>query len=472
MESLKLLILAIPALLFIVALSYFNWRTFIKAALLLVVVEGALRKWFLPQASDLIYFLKDFVILGAYIRYYGFSRSEIKFVFMNNSLSILAFLTSGWCLFQVFNESLGSPIVGIFGLKSYVLYIPLIWMVPNLFESELELYHFLRSYLAITIPVGIIGIVQFFSPADSAINSYANSEAKNIATFGVSSFVRISGTFSYLGSYGAFLIVCFGLLVTLFTVQQSLRWRLITILSTLLVVTNSLMNGSRSVVFALILFLIGYWGIKILTLASNNLRFLKQFLLATVVIALVASIWFKPAIETFTLRTTQNKDVSGRFIETFQQPFDFIQYKELDGYGTGATQSGVQTLRKALDLPRGESVPLVYEPEPGRVMLELGPIGFFLWYLLRLSLMFYLWLVFWKLKRPWLKDLALAVFLIQVIQLYNLLVFNQVFSIYYWFLSGFIFLLPRLEQIENWQREQQLLQENALSPYFSDSPYR
>lgn len=468
----KLLIVGVPLLLFIVGISFRNWRYSVKAALVLVVIEGALRKWFLPQASDLIYFLKDFVLLGAYIRYYGFSSSERKLIFMNNSLGILTFVASGWCLFQAFNVSLGSPIPGLFGLKSYIFYIPLLWMVPNLFQSERELYHFLRSYLAITIPIGILGIVQFFSPADSIINSYANSDVKSIATFGVSNFVRITGTFSYLGSYGVYLVVCFGLLVTLLTVKQSLIWRLTSIVGTLFVVTNSFMNGSRTVVFALAAFLIGYWGIKVLTLSSNNWRLLRQFLLTAIVVGVVASIWFKPAIETFTLRTTQNKDAAGRFIETFQQPFDFIQYKALDGYGTGATHPGSQALRKALNLPSGESVPLVYEPEPGRVMLELGPIGFFFWYALRLSLIVYLWIVFCKLKKPWLKELALAVFLIQVIQFYNLLVFNQVFSIYYWFLSGFIFLLPRLEQIENWQREQQLLQEDALSPYFSDSPYR
>jgi hypothetical protein len=438
----------------------------------MVVIEGALRKWVLPQASDLIYFLKDFVLIGAYLRYYGFSSSERKAVFMNNSLGFLIFIASGWCLFQTFNASLGSPIVGIFGLKNYIFYIPLIWMLPNLFQSELELYKFLRSYLALTIPVGIIGIIQFFSPADSILNSYAPGEVTNVATFGVKNYVRITGTFSYIGSYGAYLIVSFGLLVTLLTTRQSYVWKLINILATLLVVTNSFMNGSRSVVFALALFLIGYFGIKILTLASNNLRLIGQFSLAAIVIATVAFIWFKPAIETFTLRTTQNKDVGGRIIDTLQQPFLFVQYKELDGYGTGATYPGTQTLRKALNLPPGEPVPPVYEPEPGRVMLELGPIGFFFWYGLRFSLLLYIWLVFWRLKRPWLKELALTVFIIHATQLYSLLVFNPAFCVYYWFLSGFIFLLPRLEKIENWQREQQLLQEDVPFPYFSDSSYR
>jgi hypothetical protein len=254
-------------------------------------------------------------------------------------------------------------------------------------------------------------------------------------------------------------------------IKQSPLWRLATILALLLVITNSLMNGSRSVVFALILFLIGYLGIKVLTQASNTLRLLKQFLLPVLIIAVAGYLWFQPAIDSFVLRTTKNSDVNGRIATTFQEPFWFIHYKELDGYGTGATHPATQSLRRTLNLPPGESVPQVYEPEPGRIMLELGPVGFFFWYLLRLSLIIYIWLVFLKLKRPWLKELALAIFLIQAIQLYSLLVFNQAFAIYYWFLSGFIFLLPKIEETENWRIELDL-QQHALSSYFSDSSYR
>jgi hypothetical protein len=467
---LNFLVIGIPVLLLIVSLSSLNWRRSLKTVLVLVVLEGALRKWVLPQASDLLYFLKDFILLGAYIRYYGFSRFERKFI-KNNFLFSLIFITSGWCLFQSLNPSLGSPIAGIFGLKVYLFYIPLIWMLPNLFQSEAELYEFFRSYFLLAIPVGLIGIVQFFSPADSVINFYAPGEVKNVATFGVNTSVRITGTFSYIGSYGAYLTVCFGLLIAMLNIKQSPLWRLATILALLLVITNSLMNGSRSVVFALILFLIGYLGIKVLTQASNTLRLLKQFLLPVLIIAVAGYLWFQPAIDSFVLRTTKNSDVNGRIATTFQEPFWFIHYKELDGYGTGATHPATQSLRRTLNLPSGESVPQVYEPEPGRIMLELGPVGFFFWYLLRLSLIIYIWLVFLKLKRPWLKELALAIFLIQAIQLYNLLVFNQAFAIYYWFISGFIFLLPKIEETENWRIEVEL-QQHVLSSYFSDSSYR
>jgi hypothetical protein len=120
---LKFLVIGIPILLLIIGISSLNWRRSVQAVLVLVVIEGALRKWVLPQASDLLYFLKDFVLLGAYIRYYGFSRFERKTI-KNNFLFSLIFITSGWCFFQALNPSLGSPIAGIFGLKIYLFIYP------------------------------------------------------------------------------------------------------------------------------------------------------------------------------------------------------------------------------------------------------------------------------------------------------------------------------------------------------------
>jgi hypothetical protein len=97
----------------------------------------------------------------------------------------------------------------------------------------------------------------------------------------------------------------------------------------------------------------------------------------------------------------------------FLEPIGFIQYKQLDGYGTGATHQAAPLLRQALDLPTGEVIPVPYEGEIGRILLELGPIGFIFWYGLRVGILIALISTFWKLKRPFLRHLALAAFLIQ-----------------------------------------------------------
>ncbi len=466
------LLVGLIACAFIFYFSAINWRRSVKAVFFLLVLEGALRKWVFPQASEMIYFLKDIILLGAYFSFFGFSPVDRKLIPKGTLINLLIFMAVGWCIFQVFNQSLGSPLVGIFGLRGYLLYIPLIWMVPALFHCEDELYKFLRSHLLLTIPAGLIGIVQFFSPATSFINKYSNEEAQAVVTFGVNAAVRITGTFSYISGYGVYLIVCFGLLIPMLAVKQSQEWRWICIIELFLVSVNSLMTGSRGTIFTEVLIVVCYLGAKGLTKPASALRLIKQLIVPVLIASIAVAIWFRPAINAFWQRTTAHRDVSERISLSFLEPFYFMEYKQLDGYGTGATHQAAPVLRRALDLPVGEVITAPYEAEMGRIALELGPFGFLFWYGMRMSILVALWLTFWKLKRPFLQNLALAAFLIQAAQINSFLVFTPTYAVYYWFLSGFIFLLPQLEQIENWQREQQLLQEHVLSSYFSDSPYR
>ncbi len=466
------LLIDLLACVVIVYLSALNWRRTVKVVFIIVVLEGAVRKWLLPQANEMMYFLKDMVLIGAYFNFYGFSVWQKKLSPKIHFINLLIFVVIGWCFFQAFNPSLGSPVVGFFGLRAYLLYIPLIWMLPSLFQVEEELYNFLRSHLLLTIPCGLIGIVQFFSPATSFINKYSNEEAPDIATFGLENTVRITGTFPYINNYAIYLIVCFGLLMLMLSIKQSRGWQWVSIIEMFLVIVNSFMTGSRGTILAEVLFVVGYLCAKGLTKPGSIVRLTKQLILPVLIVSIAASIWFSSAINAFWQRTTSNTDIPGRIISSFTEPFDFIKYKELDGYGTGATHQAAPMLRKALDLPAGEVIPTYYEAEMGRIALELGPIGFIFWYGLRLSLIIALMGTFWKLKRPFLRQLALTAFLIHVILFNGQLVVHHTFSVYYWFLSSLIYLLPRLEQIENWQREQQFLQQDVLSSYLPDSPYR
>ncbi|MBW4488028.1 MAG: hypothetical protein KME12_09580 [Trichocoleus desertorum ATA4-8-CV12] len=232
------------------------------------------------------------------------------------------------------------------------------------------------------------------------------------------------------------------------------------------------MTGARGLIIFEVLFLLGYLSIKVLTQPQTTLRLFKQFLPPTIIAITVATLWFQPAIDAFWLRTTSNQDLSSRVVSTLAEPIQFSAYKELDGYGPGATHQATPSLRRAFDLPAGESIPTYYEGEVGRVALELGPFGSLLWYGLRLSILWALWRVFWRLKSPLLRDLALAASLIQAIQITSFLVFHHTFSVYYWFFSSFVFLLPRLEQLENRYRAERVMRYHAPSPYLPGSSHQ
>lgn len=428
----------------IIWLSSLNWRRTVKVVFFLVIFEGVLRKWVLPQASDIIYFFKDLVLLGAYLGYY--LTSEPKYPVKINGITITIFMALAWSTFQAFNPSLGSPIIGFFGLKAYFFYVPLMWMLPSLFQSEEDLYCSLRNYLLLAIPVCLLAIVQFFSPLSSPINVYAGGHE---GTAGFDSFhvVRVTGTFPYILGYSSYLITCFSLLVPLLTIKQTPLWRFLTLAEAFLVVGTSFMTGSRGLLVYEVLFVLGYACVLVITQPSIASRATKQLILPIILISASIPKFFSKALDAFSSRATTASD-SGHFLErvfsAFAEPELAIQFKGLDGYGTGATHQATTALRRAFQLSLREAPPPA-EGELGRIVLELGPLGFFFWYGLRLCLIFSIWSVFMKLKTPFLRQLALTAFLLHLINITAQLVFNNTFAIYYWFFSGFIFLLPELE---------------------------
>jgi hypothetical protein len=440
----------------IVSLYSQSWRTIIKLSLVIVVLEGALRKWVLPQASDMIYFLKDLVILIAYCKYY--LSSEPKYPFRLNlfTITLLTFLV--WGSVQVFTPSLGSPIIGLFGLRGYLFYLPMMWMLPSLFQSQEEIYKFLRGYLLIVIPIALLAIVQFYSPMNSPINVYAGDMAVNADVDGNA---RVTGTFPYIVGYSIFLSVCFTVLFPLLSLTQPKIWRWLTLLELLLVSGTSFMTGARGLLIFEGLFVFGYFGLSWWTQPARISAQIKPFILPATIILLIVPKFFAQAIDKFSKRATGSSD-STTFME---RAFGFLNEPELamkakgaiDSYGIGAAHQAVPALRKFFHVYGGE-VPPFTEGDIARVIVEVGLPGFILWYVIRITLIFTLFKVFLKLKTPFLRNLALAIFLLQAINFNAQLAANNTYGIYFWFLSGFIFLLPELEyrQLQYQQEQAQL----------------
>ena len=470
------LLIALIAVTVIFYLSCLNWKRSVKALLVLLVLEGILRKWVLPQASEIIYFLKDIVLFGAYFQYYllgnrGSNFPKIKIQFF----TIFLFLSFAWGLFQALNPNLGSPIVGIWGIKNYFYYVPIVWMFPDLFQSEAELKEFLRQQLVLFIPVGILGIIQFVSPASSAINSYAaglEQVAGSTAQFGAAGNVRITGAFSYVNTYIPYLL--FNISVLLIFLEEKLpkNQAQVLIVSGILLFLNSFMTGSRTIVFAAGLLLIGYFCVKSIGQFNRVWRILQWVLPPALILTALIPILFSSEVNTVLDRILLTSDLRVRLLLFVVEPIKNLKHTLLDGFGIGATHQATGVLRSVLGLPPGKVIPVGYESEMGRIVLEIGPIGFMFWYSLKFAIMGALFRLYWKLKRPFLRNLALIAFLIQLIWLPNQHVFHITYNVYYWFMTGFLYLLPHLENVENFRQQYHLIQLYEQQPHYPDSSYR
>uniref|UniRef100_UPI0035CC5955 hypothetical protein n=1 Tax=uncultured Nostoc sp. TaxID=340711 RepID=UPI0035CC5955 len=318
---------------------------------------------------------------------------------------------------------------------------------------KLDLYKFMRNYSLLVIPVCLLAVAQFFSPPSSPLNVYA-AGVDVVATFGSAkeNIVRVTGTFSYITGFGTYLSASLALLIPLLTLQQSRVWYCLTIIELLLVLGTSFMTGSRAVVLYEALFLISYVIILSLTHPVQAPRIIKKFILPTIIAGVVVPIYFGKSIDLFSERTISNSaEGGGRIWQPFAEAVSGIQYiiqsKEIDSYGTGATNQATPFLRKLLGLPQGEPTPPL-EVETSRVAVEIGVIGFISWYLIRISLIISLLLTLIKLRDPFLCQVALSAFLFHALNITISVIFNPYMGIYYWFFAGFIFLLPELQKRE------------------------
>ncbi|MTJ53679.1 hypothetical protein FJR38_13995 [Anabaena sp. UHCC 0253] len=442
--------IGIVAIFFLLYLSALDWKKSVFFVLVFLVLEGVVRKWIWPQASQYIYFIKDIVLIGAYIKYFLIEGKKIK----KHGINILIYFLAIWSFVQAFNPSLGSSIIGLFGLRGYLLYIPLFWILTDLFSTKMDLYKFIRNYSLLIIPVCLLAVAQFFSPPSSPLNFYATG-ADQIATFGVGgeAIARVTGTFPYITGFGTYLCTSLTLLIPLLLLRQPLIWYYLTIFELLLVLGTSFMTGSRAVVLYQGLFLISYILILLSTHSKQAFLNLKKFILPAIAVTVIVPTYFSKSIDLLSQRSIQNsKEGVDRILQPFIEPLstipEIIKLKQIDSYGTGATHQATQLLRTSLNLPQGDTLPPIGEIEPPRVIIEIGVIGFVLFYWIRINLIICLGLTSIKLRDPFLSQVGIAAFLFHTLQITSPVVFNPNMGIYYWFFAGFILLLPELERRE------------------------
>ncbi|HEY0513855.1 MAG TPA: hypothetical protein VGH73_18240 [Thermoanaerobaculia bacterium] len=423
-----------------------RWRVAVQLVLVLLIFEGAIRKWLVPGAQDLVYFAKDVLLLGVYAGSLrdgpGLRRRlpALPILYAPLALSVLL------GLLQIFNPALPNLLVGIFGFKAYFFYVPLLFVVPAAFPDDAALYTFLRRYALLAIPVGLLGIAQFFSPSTSALNTYArSSEDAYVATFGSSTYVRVTGTFSFITGYTAYLLTAVILILTLLAAG---RWRfrrhLLLFGALGMTLLGMLMSGSRGPVLLLIVLFPFYWWLAVIRERGGGAAFGRLVIVLALVAGVLAATGGK-AIDAFLGRAAGVADVASRVNAPLLSPWELLPEAGLLGFGIGATHQTAATLAPGV-VPYSWLHGLAVEVESGRIILELGPLGFLLVYFVRLYLALYAFGQARALRTRFHRALATASFLVFLAAIPGGVVFDVTSDIYYWFFGGLLMLVVRLDR--------------------------
>jgi len=427
-----------------------NWRKAVQVTMVMVIVEGALRKWFLPSSQDLVYFAKDVVLLGAYV---GFFRDQTRQQFKPPPLTLVKILLAASVLIgliQVVNPNLPNVLVGIFGFKAYFYYVPLLWLLPAAFRSDAELWDFLRRYVLIAIPVGLLAVAQFFSPSTSFLNTYARTEGVtgtsiNAITFGSSEYVRVTATFSFITGYTAYLLATAMLLLG---VIGALRWKfrgnLLFFVALGMDLLGILMTGSRGPVVLLIAVYPLYWWLAVIRERGGGAAF-GRLVVAMVLVAGFLAFAGEDALNAFYGRAQGVSDVPGRLSSPLLSPFAVLPEVGLLGLGIGATHQTAATLAPSV-FPYSWLHGLLIEVESGRIMIELGPLGFGFVYLLRFGLCFVALRQVLTMRTRFHRALATASLLFFLTSIPGGVVFDVTADLYFWFFVGLLATAMRLDR--------------------------
>jgi len=445
-----LLLLAVALAMF---WSYRRWWLAVRALLVLIVVEGALRKWVLPGQQQLVYLVKDFLVLAIYAGYLS-ARRRFRRVRVPMAVVLPLIGCALWGAIEIFNPKLPSLLVGIFGWKSYFWYAPLLWVVPAAFRDLSDFERFLRRYALLVLPVVALGLLQFRAPTTSVLNRYAWGEVEDtvgrVATFGQLGAARVTSTFSYITGYSTFLIAAGILLMVALGLRgfqvrgNGALWSAL-----LAIPIGVLVSGSRGPLILLagifpLLFLFGRRGV------AEQSRALLRLMSAVAIGAVLVSFVAMPALEAFTYRVqSTEEDVVARALQPLFEPFDVMEHVGPFAYGVGATHQAASAL--VPDLRPGSWLDgIEAEAESTRVMIELGPLGFLAHFGYRIALVVMAFGIARRARQSASRMVALGAAFFLLAQLQGAVVFNVYGGIYFWFLAGAALLAQATE------REQQL----------------
>ena len=452
----NIIIVFLPLGIIVLFMSLRYWRLSVTCFFLWLLLEGIFRKWLLNDYASPLFFIKHLFLIGPFIRIltdvrYKITKSDYPFIF-------LIFLYIGWGIIEFLNFRVTeSLIVKILGFVTHYWFISLIFIIPNYLKTDKKLIRFLILVTILSIPIYILGVVQYNAPINSEINRYVH-EGVTIARVG--SHARITTVFSFISPYNSYLSFVF--LITIYllvTIKKSTLIRSIILCSGLLASLNIFMTGSRALLVIVSLKLILF----IAYLAKKKKFYNPKILLGFTLFVFISTFTIaftttgRDAYDSFKQRIVTTHDVSWRLSYNYNFGL-FMSRAGVMGYGLGTTYQGAGSyISNYKDMP-------YFENENSKIILEMGIIGFMIIYILRVFLFIYTLSVILKTKIYERKLLVIMGLIIQVptVLAYTNNIYNYMENIVYWFTIGLIIAINRMNKMDR-----QMFSKNNLNYNFN-----
>lgn len=349
---------------------------------ILLIFEGALRKWFLPGLATPLLIVRDPLALWLLLKIW--QQGLLPSNFYLKTMILVGIVGSYTAL--LFGH--GNFMVTIFGARILLIHFPLIFAIGQIFNRE-DVIKIGKVILMISIPMAILIILQFFSPQSAWVNRGVGGDLEGAGFDGAMGYSRPPGTFSFTNGTALFygLVVCF--ILYFWLVPKGIN-RLLLIASTASLFFVVPLSISRALFFSVCVSL----TFAIFAI-SHNPKFVGRLFMAGIggfiLLAILSQAsYFQTAVEVFFSRfdgaNESGGGLEGVLIDRYLGGMWGALTRSSDlpffGYGLGmGTNVGSKLLT-------GEVQYLISEGEWGRLVGELGPLLGITVIMVRLSLCF------------------------------------------------------------------------------------
>jgi len=399
----------------------------------------------------LVYFLKDGFLLGAYLRFFFSPDPDLRAYRLKAPLGFVVILSALLVLWAL-NPNIGHPLLAVMGVKNYLYYLPLVFVMPYLFRTQEEMVRQMVWYAWLGIPICLLGVAQYAAGANSMLNVYAQNEAREgvgAVTFGLDTQivrVRITGTFSYITGHTVFVSFFTALNLILLSAEQTKHKWVLSGFALPLLAVNAMMSGSRAAVLTIVLLLGGFFIASITGRLATSRYFRMTLMLGMITCSMAGIYAFRDAwINWFSRYQGAGDSIYSR---TVLHPLAAVEKAAEDsppfGVGIGTTQLVTAALRRVLGVAAPDMRGIFFDNEMGMVLNELGVFGFCVWYALRVSLLIAIWGAYLRARPGVQSGASLAGFLLAVPFLLMSLVSNHTANILLHALVG-LGMLPYLQ---------------------------
>ncbi|UPK71948.1 hypothetical protein [Chitinophaga filiformis] len=340
----------------------------IWAYFLLLLFEGALRRWILPFLATPLLVVRDPVALWLIVvclqRKILIPAYSLTLMTIIGVLGLIAALTVGH----------GNPFVAAYGARILLIHFPMMFVIRSVFTRK-DVVQLGKAMVMIAIPMAVLIAIQFYSPQTAWVNKGVGDAEGGAGFSGALGFFRPPATFSFTNGTTLFFSFLAPFVFYFWLSNEKVnRWILIGATGALLM--SIPLSISRALLFQIIITLM-----FCLYAGSSNPKYAGRMFGAVLGLIVLVALLSQTsivggAIEAFTARFENANESEGgmegvfldRYLGGMLGAFTATSDMPLWGYGIGmGTNVGAMLLTGGFTF-------LIAEGEWGRSVGELGPI--------------------------------------------------------------------------------------------------